>query len=210
MRSVVPIALLTALSCGRETPSAMPGSQPPTRPSAAPAQGEPPAEDAEVDAAATPTCEALPGWRYERIELPPEFAPTLPAGVEVLWFAPGMFRPDAADYFTYAFSVTWHDDSPNGHDTLRGWLHTYYDGLMTAVAGGADRAPARPVEVRLSDDLRTGAITMSDEFTGGGDLDLALRIDRDAKCMQVLVTAHATADNWTTLESARACLCGDG
>lgn len=155
-----------------------------------------------------PTCDALPGWRYERIDLPPEFAPKLPPGVEVLWFAPGMFEAAAPDYFTYAFSVTWEGDAIAGREALEGWLHGYYDGLMTAVAGASDRKPARPVQVTLAEDARSGTVATSDEFTGAGDLDIALRIAGDDECMRVYATARPTEENWTALSAADACLCG--
>ena len=44
------------------------------------------------------------GWAFERFDLPPSFAPTIPyRGVEELRFAPGMFNKDTASYFAYAF-----------------------------------------------------------------------------------------------------------
>ncbi|MEM7393198.1 MAG: hypothetical protein AAF492_12705, partial [Verrucomicrobiota bacterium] len=44
------------------------------------------------------------GWFGERIALPTGFAPDMTLkGVEEIRFAPGMFKPDAADFFTYVF-----------------------------------------------------------------------------------------------------------
>lgn len=74
-------------------------------------------------------------WEFERFPLPPVFAPSFPyKGVEELRFAPGMFKKDAADYFTYAFvaqldntvAVTWID--------IQNYLLLYYKGLCSATA----------------------------------------------------------------------------
>ena len=44
------------------------------------------------------------GWGKESIDLPPKFAPDMDwRGAVELRFAPGMFKADAADFFSYAF-----------------------------------------------------------------------------------------------------------
>ena len=48
----------------------------------------------------------LETWKYEKLELPLNFAPNLPyQGFEELKFAPGMFKPNTNDYFSYIFFV---------------------------------------------------------------------------------------------------------
>ena len=152
----------------------------------------------------SPRCEALPDWRYEQIALPPGFAPELPAGVEVLWFAPGMFQPDASDYFTYAFSLDLEAGLPEAGE-LESLLTQYYRGLMKAVA--SDHPPKHEAQVSLAADGQSATIEMSDEFTGGGDVTLHLRMSTTGSCLRVLATAQPTDDNWATLARSFECLC---
>jgi hypothetical protein len=60
------------------------------------------------DAAKEPTFvfdTGVPPWKGERLELPPGFAPDLGwTGVEHIRFAPGMFDPEASDFFSYAIA----------------------------------------------------------------------------------------------------------
>ncbi|WP_428265738.1 hypothetical protein [Haliangium sp.] len=81
------------------------------------AHGDPPApattDPVQAQATPGPECKAIADWRPEVIELPPEFAPSLPPGREELRFAPGMFDADAADYFSYAFVLAFDAPSPS-------------------------------------------------------------------------------------------------
>lgn len=77
-------------------------------------------------------------WGTETIHLPPSFAPELPAGVESLHFAPGMFEPEADDFWTYTFMLELEGPAPD-QAQLQGWLELYYDGLLTSVAASAGR-----------------------------------------------------------------------
>jgi hypothetical protein len=75
------------------------------------------------------------GWRTERIEFPIPFAKDLDyKGFEDLRFAPGMFKPEAPDYFSYAF-VFW-IDGPMSFEppSIEKDLLKYYKGLCGAVA----------------------------------------------------------------------------
>lgn len=74
-------------------------------------------------------------WPKEVIPFPLTFAPTIPLeGIEELRFAPGMFKPDANDYFHYAF--LWQlDGNPNlAKDTIQTYLRLYYNGLFVAAS----------------------------------------------------------------------------
>jgi hypothetical protein len=76
------------------------------------------------------------GWGKETIELPPGFAPDMKwKGVEELRFAPGMFKADAADFFSYALLFWLPDDQKNDPATMQQELLTYYRGLAKAVLG---------------------------------------------------------------------------
>lgn len=77
------------------------------------------------------------GWRTERMAFPLGFAKDLPyKGHEDLRFAPGMFKPEAADYFSYAF-VMWIDGTLSFEPaSLEKDLLKYYKGLCASVAKG--------------------------------------------------------------------------
>lgn len=193
---------------------ALASCKPEPAPSSPPAVEDEPAstevvEDTPEDAPeAAPTCARAPGWRYERIELPPEFAPSLPAGVETLWFAPGMFDPSAPDYFTYAFSLDWAEEQSPDAAALQTMLTDYFVGLMTAVAGSARSvAPANPATVEVEADGTRATVVMSDEFTQTADVQLTILISGDAGCMRLHATAKPTEDNFAALAEADACLC---
>src|SRR5882757_1447852 len=77
------------------------------------------------------------GWRTERMTFPLGFAKDLEyQGHEDLRFAPGMFKADAADYFSYAF-VLWIDGKMSFEaKSLEQDLLKYYKGLCGSVAKG--------------------------------------------------------------------------
>lgn len=81
------------------------------------------------------TLTAPEGWRPERIPFPLSFAPDLDyKGHENLRFAPGMFKPERADYFSYAF-VLWIDGKMSFDPaSLEKDLLKYYKGLCGSVA----------------------------------------------------------------------------
>lgn len=127
---------LVLLSCAgsADTPKApeVSGATPPTQ---------------TVDAGTTALCKS------EVIALPPEFAPGLPTGQETIWFAPGMFQPEANDYFMYQFVLRFDAPQEIATANLQAVLLGYYEGLMTAVAEGKNRehaAGATVVEVHAS------------------------------------------------------------
>lgn len=74
------------------------------------------------------------GWRTERIEFPPPFAKDLDyKGFEDLRFAPGMFKAEAPDYFSYAL-LFWIDGAMSFEPTsIEKDLLKYYKGLCGAV-----------------------------------------------------------------------------
>jgi len=75
------------------------------------------------------------GWATERMTFPLGFAKDLDhKGVEDLRFAPGMFKPEAPDYFSYAF-LMWLDGTVSFEPAaLEKDLLKYYKGLCGSVA----------------------------------------------------------------------------
>jgi hypothetical protein len=85
------------------------------------------------------------GWKTERISLPPSFAPNMTwQGHEDIRFAPGMFKRDQADFFTY-FVLFWVEGKPDfSEKQLTKELIAYYQGLSQAVI--KTRSPGTKVE----------------------------------------------------------------
>ena len=74
------------------------------------------------------------GWGKETIPLPPTFAKDMTwKGVEELRFAPGMFKADAADFFSYALLFWLPDDQKIDPKSMEQELLAYYRGLAKAV-----------------------------------------------------------------------------
>jgi hypothetical protein len=96
---------------------------------------EPPAAKPQRKPVAAPAAWPVPtGWKSEVIPFPLDFAPKLPhRGVEELRFAPGMFDPSAAGYWSYAF--VWRTDDAAQLDAaaVGAELTDYFRGLIDAV-----------------------------------------------------------------------------
>jgi hypothetical protein len=74
-----------------------------------------------------------PEWAGERIKLPPGFAPKLGLkGIEEILFAPGMFKADREDFFTYVFLFALERKPVLTAEVLRRELLVYYTGLSRA------------------------------------------------------------------------------
>ena len=74
-----------------------------------------------------------PEWVGERIKLPPSFAPKLGLkGIEEILFAPGMFKAEAKDFFTYVFLFALEQKPVLTAEVLRKELLAYYIGLSKA------------------------------------------------------------------------------
>ena len=80
-----------------------------------------------------------PEWAGERIKLPPSFAPKLGLkGIEEILFAPGMFKAEAKDFFTYVFLFALERKPELTAEVLRKELLAYYIGLSKARLGKPD------------------------------------------------------------------------
>jgi hypothetical protein len=189
---------------------------PPTRPSERWA-GFTPARDWPIPAS----------WRSETLPFPLEFAPQLAhQGSEELRFAPGMFDPSAADYWSYAF-VWWLEDRQlQDAAALSGELAVYFRGLLVSVdsarsaTAGGTAISFDPSEISCSlradgqrdhwQQLRGEAVVF-DAFGDGRKLTLHLRLwqgDLPAAGRRAVIVLASPADRaqpiWRQLESVAA------
>jgi len=75
-------------------------------------------------------------WRGEVIPLPPGFAPDLMwKGIENIRFAPGMFKPNEDDFFSYLLVFLLEKDADVSIANIRKQILIYYQGLAKAVGG---------------------------------------------------------------------------
>ncbi|HEY2029781.1 MAG TPA: hypothetical protein VGH20_11295 [Myxococcales bacterium] len=164
---------------------------------------------ASADAGAPPSADspahfrwAVPdGWRTETIPFPLDFAPALKhRGFEELRFSPGMFKPGAPDFWSYAF-VWWLEDerAPNN---LASDLTTYFRGLCREVAKGKFDLDLSRIKTRL--DGAAGRIDSYDCFKTGKPIVLELhviskRCGNDTALAIALSPADRSAPIWTSL-----------
>jgi hypothetical protein len=185
--------------------------------------GRPPGDIYEIDlapllaaartatAAADRACAEAPGWRHERIALPPEFAPTLPAGVEELYFAPGMFEPASDSYFTYVFSLAFAAPQRVDADGVRALLDTYYRGLIGAVAKARSLEGIEPSSIRArverSGDGFGATVDIVDAFVTARPVTLHMGLRVQPRCVVAAVSPQPPgAPIWRDLERALACV----
>jgi hypothetical protein len=102
-----------------------------------------------------------PTWKGERILLPPGFAGDLGwDGVEEIRFAPGMFQPGEADFFSYVLAFVLEAGADVSEDGLKKELLTYYSGLSRAVMRGANLTVDTndfSIEIEKSKEVNKGA-----------------------------------------------------
>jgi hypothetical protein len=177
------------------------------------------------DAEAPYTFTAPEGWRTERMAFPLGFAKDLEyKGHEDLRFAPGMFKADAADYFSYAF-VMWIDGKMSFEaPSLEKDLLKYYKGLCGSVAKGKKLdVDLSKITVKVTKEDKKGTlggeeaallqarIDWVDPFVTGKPLTLHLEIwGRTAaagqrSCLFALASPQEkTAPVWDTLRKIQA------
>ncbi len=119
------------------------------------------------------------GWRTETIPFPLDFAPELAhKGFEELRFAPGMFKPEAEDFWSYAF-VWWLDShEPFDAAKLNRELPAYFKGLCMSV-GKAKFAmdPARfKARINSVKEGFEGEVDLYDAFKTGQPITLHVKI----------------------------------
>lgn len=173
---------------------------------------QPPAnEDSGAPAMAA---EELAKWRSEIIELPSQFAPGLPKGVEELRFAPGMYEASAEDYWSYCFVLRF-DEAVVGQPAVQSLLEQYYKGLITAVAKSRnvtlDREAAVVQLEALSENRYRAKVDLVDAFVTGRPLTIHMDIELRAKGSGTQVRARvspqrADHDVWKSLTAVLATL----
>jgi hypothetical protein len=83
------------------------------------------------------TMETPKGWSGETITLPPGFAKDMTwKGVEVIRFAPGMFKSTSESFFSYGFVFWLPGKQDVSEKAIQKELLVYYRGLAKAVARG--------------------------------------------------------------------------
>ena len=206
--------LAAALAAGDSTPAPLAGSAPvaDSRHASAPVPGFDPARDWPLPA----------GWKKETIPFPLDFAPAIAhRGSEELRFAPGMFKPAAPDYWSYAF-VWWVEDREmQSWESLQGELNAYFQGLITSVAKEKKlKIPADSIRVSLHP-LRMKAVggwqpmngeaTLPDAFSDGRRVQLSLWLyQKDFPALHrralMALVSPAAADSpvWEQLQQCRA------
>lgn len=162
------------------------------------------------------------GWKKETIAFPLEFAPTIAhRGTEELRFAPGMFKPEAPAYWSYAFVWWVKERETQSFETLQGELTAYFQGLISSVATGkklkiaADsiQVTLHPLRMKAVDGWQpmNGEATLPDAFNDGRTVELSLWLyqkdfpaQRRRAVMVLVSPAAADASIWTELQKCRA------
>lgn len=171
------------------------------------------------------------GWVKETIPLPPAFAPDMKwKGSEELRFAPGMFKADAPDFFSYALLFRLPADSEIDVKAMEREMLAYYRGLAGAVLKskkqGVDMksfqltitTARQPPEKRAGGEVvagYVGELKWIEPFATGKPQTLRLEIHtwstakRDHHCVFVCASPQPeTGAVWTTLREIRAgCTC---
>jgi hypothetical protein len=124
------------------------------------------------------------GWRTETIPFPLGFAPSIAhEGYEELRFPPGFFKPDAADYWSYAFIWRTEDAANLDAAALGEELTLYFRGLIAAV-DDKQRITARDQIVARATATEPGRFTLDahvfDAFKTAQPIDLVGWAERRA------------------------------
>jgi hypothetical protein len=149
------------------------------------------------------------GWRTETIPFPLDFAPSLQhRGFEELRFSPGMFKPDAPDFWSYAFVWWLEGEQPPSNDVLQRELGEYFRGLSNAVAKGKYEFDQSRFKATLGAD-GAGRIETYDAFKTGKPITLRVRT-RAQRCgaatalVVTLSPADANGPVWRQLDDLAA------
>ena len=155
-------------------------------------------------------CTRIPDWPAERIPMPPEWAPDLPKGYELLRFSPGMYNPESDDYFSYIFALMWERHWTPGQEQLTEIIVHYYRGLTKAVAAAKKLdIPADDVSVKIigtAPNFRA-TVEMYEPFVTGERISLKMDLTIGVSCLAARVSPKARDHRvWGQLATAAACL----
>jgi hypothetical protein len=169
------------------------------------------------------------GWITEKFPLPPTFARDMKwKGVEDLRFAPGMFKANAPDFFSYAMLFWLPEDAETDAKALERELLAYYRGLaatvlkrkkqnvdtnaftltITPAAHQPDKRPDGAAVVGYDGELK-----WTEPFATGKPQTLRLEIQvwpsTKHQCLFICASAQpATSAVWKTLREIRdGCTC---
>ena len=149
-------------------------------------------------------------WPKEIIKLPPGFAPDMKfRGIEDIRFAPGMFKPDAKDFFTYVFLLDGKYGDKLDKNTIESEILIYYKGLGKAVGGKKFNIDPEKFSIDLkSDDGKkfTGTLKWVEPFRTGKPQTLNLEITvwngKEKQFLFALVSpAKKDSEVWKDLKS---------
>ncbi|MFT7665135.1 MAG: hypothetical protein ACI87A_003370 [Planctomycetota bacterium] len=154
----------------------------------------------------------LATWGEEVFELPPGFAPHLPAGREILLFPPGWLLPETEDYWSYVFIMEMEAANLDAQRLGELFEH-YYDGLIGGVAEGKSfDVPPDPARVTFRherDNRYTGTVKTYDAFGVGSELTLYMILEVETKNattsilrIQASPIAPGTSAIWSSLRQA--------
>jgi hypothetical protein len=147
------------------------------------------------------------GWRSETIPFPLEFAPQLKhRGLEELRFSPGMFKPDAPDFWSYGF-VWWLEGEPAPQaEALEREFTLYFRGLSEAAGKGKYSFDISRFKARLhkDGDSIVGQIDTYDAFKTGKPITLNARFraqscGKNTALLVELSPANPPAQIWNDL-----------
>jgi hypothetical protein len=169
------------------------------------------------------------GWAKEKFALPPSFAPDMRwKGSEELRFAPGMFKANASDFFSYALLFWLPYDAETDAKALERELLAYYRGLAAAVLKRKKQKvdtsaftltimPAKHQPDKRSDGAAVvgydGELKWTEPFATGKPQTLRLEIEiwpsAKHRCLFICASPQSqTAAVWKTLRQIRdGCTC---
>ncbi len=164
------------------------------------------------------TFETPEGWKGETITLPPGFAKNMSVkGVEEIRFAPGMFKANAEDFFSYALVFWLPDRKPLDEKTMHAELLKYYRGLAAVVAEGRNRkVDPKQFKLKLTKDKKnagqfTATLDWVEPFVTGKPQTLRMELktgkvpNMDAAYLSMAVSPQsADHDIWPTLRKVLA------
>lgn len=155
-------------------------------------------------------------WRLETMPLPPGFAPDLKlAGTEEIRFAPGMFDPASATYFSCVLGLIVHAAPDFSAAELKAFLESYYQGLSISVG---QRKGLKPDRTQMNATVRsagagpegrvrlTATVDFFDTFSDGRKITLNVEADvlplpKSGNTGLILLVSPSPTDGpvWTTL-----------
>ncbi len=172
--------------------------------------GEP--DHAAVEEVVEPTPVDLSTWTGEDIDLPPGFAPDMPAGRETLLFAPGWRKPGGDDHWSYVLLMEV-EESGDDAAKLEDLFEQYFDGLIGAVSDGKPfEVPDDPADVTVREEGQgrySGVVKTYDAFGTGDELTLHLLVDVEPSSdtttvLRVLASPRSpdATEVWSSMQQA--------